>query len=209
MRIIIGTRAWSSWSMRPWLALRHSGLAFEETLIQLRWEGTTSAIAAFSPSAKVPALIDGDLVVWDSLAICEYVAEKSPVPLWPSSPAARAEARAAAAEMHSGFAALRNQCPMDIALRTTAAPDEALDKDLARLSALFGTLRRKHGAAGPWLCGTWSIADAFYAPVATRIRSYGLDLKAHGDDGTAMAYVETLLADPHFLEWEKAAVEEG
>ena len=206
MQLIIGTKAWSTWSLRPWLVLKHSGLAFEEMLIALRWDGTTEAISAVSASGKVPVLRDGDIVVWDSLAISEYVAEKSTVPLWPASQAARAAARAAAAEMHSGFSALRNQCPMDIGLRTTVTVDEALAKDLTRLVSLFTSLRHKHKGEGPWLCGTWSIADAFYAPVATRVRSYGLDLGAYGDDGSAKAYVETLLAEPAFLEWEKEAL---
>ncbi len=206
MHLILGTKAWSSWSLRPWLVMKRSTLAFTETVLQLRWEGASAEIAKVSPSAKVPVLQDGDLSVWDSLAISEYIAEKSPVPLWPEDAKARALARSATAEMHSGFAALRNQCPMDIGLRTTVSGDAELAADLKRLVGLLGGLRRDHGAGGEFLFGAWTIADAFYTPVATRVRSYDLDLAQCGDNGVAKAYLDELLATPEFLTWETDAL---
>jgi len=210
MQLIIGTKAWSSWSLRPWLVIVKSGAAFDELRIALRWEGASDAIAAVSPSKRVPVLRDGDLVIWDSLAICEYLADRYPeAELWPKDAAARAIARAAAAEMHSGFSALRQTCPMDLALRKVQAPDEATSQDLRRMVELVRSCRARFGAGGPFLVGGWSIADAFLTPVATRIRSYGLDLSAHGDDGVASAYFDALLADPAFLRWELDALNEA
>ena len=210
MQLIIGTKAWSSWSLRPWLVMVKSGAAFDELRVALRWEGASAAIAAVSPSKRVPVLRDGDLVIWDSLAISEYLAERFPkADLWPKDASARAIARAAAAEMHSGFGALRETCPMDLALRKVQAPDEATSKDLRRMVELVRTCRAKFGASGPFLVGGWSIADAFLTPVATRIRSYGLDLAAHGDDGVASAYFNTLLVDPDYLRWELDAINEA
>ena len=207
MQLIIGTKAWSSWSLRPWLVLRKSGLAFEEMLIALRWEGAADAIAAISPSKRVPVLRDGELGIWDSLAICEYVAERAPeAGLWPTDPAARAIARSVTAEMHSGFAALRNACPMDLALRTTLTLDAEVEADVRRIVSLWRECRRRFAGAGPWLFGHWTIADAFYAPVATRFRSYGIDPAAYGDQGPAQAYLETALSDPDFQRWELDAI---
>jgi len=207
MQLIIGTKAWSTWSLRPWLVLKHAGAPFEEMLMALRWEGASAAISAVSPSRKVPVLRDGEVVVWDSLAISEYLAEKLPeAQLWPADPAVRAVARAATAEMHSGFGALRNACPMDLALRTEMELDEAVSADVRRIVELWKACRSKHGKGGPWLFGKWSIADAFYAPVATRFRTYGVDLAAHGDDGTAALYNLTLLNDAHFRQWEREAI---
>lgn len=209
MHLILGTKAWSSWSLRPWLVMKRSTLSFTETVLQLRWEGASAEIAKVSPSAKVPVLQDGDLRVWDSLAISEYIAETSPIPLWPEDGKARALARSATAEMHSGFAALRNQCPMDIGLRTTVSGDAELAADLKRLVALLGGLRRDHGAGGEFLFGAWTIADAFFTPVATRVRSYDLDLAHYRDDGIAKAYLNILLATPEFLAWESDALANG
>lgn len=205
MRIIIGTKKWSTWSLRPWLALRRTGAAFEEVEIQLREvETSTAEILKHSPSGLVPALKDGDLLIWDSLAICEYLAERFPAAnLWPADPADRALARAAASEMHSGFSSLRGQCPMDLTLTTSLEPSEGTAKDLRRLVQLWSGLLDRRG--GPFLLGHWSIADAFFTPVATRVRTYGLDLAAHGDDGRCAAYVAALLATPEFLDWERAA----
>jgi len=208
MQIVIGTRKWSTWSLRPWLVLKRFGLAFEEVAVPLREDGVTSeAIAPHSPSGLVPVLKDGELTVWDSLAICEYLAEKAP-DLWPSDPAARARVRAAAAEMHSGFASLRGECPMD--LTAEARPVElspATQKDIRRITALWLDLLGRHG--GPFLGGAWSIADAFYTPVATRFRTYGVKLSDFGDSGPAGEYAERLLEQPEFLAWEAAARAEG
>lgn len=212
MELIIGTKRWSTWSMRPWLALKRTGAPFTERLIELRQDNdmTGDAIAPFSPSRKVPALRDGELVIWDSLAICEHLAERFPAArLWPEDPAARALARSAAAEMHSGFAALRRECPMALEAEPAAGRiSEEVAADVRRIVALWRDLLQRFG--GPFLAGDWSIADAFYAPVATRFRTYRIDLAAHGDaDGAAQAYADRLLATPDFLEWERAALAGG
>jgi glutathione S-transferase len=210
MELVIGTRKWSTWSLRPWLALKRSGADFTETLITLREVGVTEEIAKYSPSGRVPVLRDGDLVIWDSLAICEYLAETFPAAkLWPDDPAARALGRATAAEMHSGFASLRGECPMDLTLRTDIDLSEATAHDVRRIVRLWSDLRGRFSADGPFLLGGWSIADAFYAPVATRFRGYGIKLSDFGDLGLAGAYCETLLETPEFLEWERAALAEG
>ncbi|HEY8571557.1 glutathione S-transferase family protein [Phenylobacterium sp.] len=204
MELVIGTKKWSSWSMRPWLVARRGGFEFTETLIQLREaEATEAAILPHSPSGLVPALKDGGLTVWDSLAICEYLAEKKPG-LWPADPAARALARAAAAEMHSGFSSLRGECPVDLTAEpTTASLSEATAKDIRRIVKLWNELLARFG--GPFLVGDWSIADAFYTPVATRFRTYGVRLSDYGDAGAAGEYCERLLEQPEFLAWEADA----
>lgn len=208
MELVIGTPAWSTWSMRPWLALKRTGAPFSGTVIQLRrGEDTRADILEHSPSGKVPVLKDGDMVVWDSLAICEYLAERFPkAKLWPDDAYSRAAGRSAAAEMHSGFQALRNECPMDLLARPRAAAlSDAVQADVRRIVALWLGLRRRNGQGGDFLLGRWSIADAFYAPVATRFRTYGVDLAAHGDDGTAAAYRDALLATPEVAAWQALA----
>ena len=205
MELVIGTKRWSTWSLRPWLVLKRSGLAFTETLVELRQENNVSeaAIRVHSPSGLVPVLKDGDLVVWDSLAISEYLAEKAPG-LWPADPMARAMARAAAAEMHSGFQSLRGECPM--ALDAAPKPTElspATQKDIRRITAVWSEMLHRFG--GPFLGGDWSVADAFYTPVATRFRTYGVKLSDYGDSGAAGEYCQRLLEQPEFLEWEAAS----
>jgi len=205
MELVIGTKKWSSWSLRPWLVIKRAGLPFTETLVELRQENNQSeaAIRAHSPSGLVPALKDGDLVIWDSLAISEYLAEKAPG-LWPADPAARALARAAAAEMHSGFGSLRGECPMALEVEPKAVElSPATQKDIRRITALWTELLGRFG--GPFLAGEWSIADAFYTPVATRFRTYGVKLSDYGDDGPAGEYCQRLLETPEFLEWEAAS----
>jgi glutathione S-transferase len=206
MELLIGDKLWSSWSLRPWLALKRTGEPFTETLIRLRREETgADARAAGSPTGQIPVLIDGDVTVWDSLAICEHLADRFPAArLWPSDPAARALGRAAAAEMHSGFTSLRGECPMDLALKSHADLSEATQGNIRRISALWNSLLDRFG--GPYLVGQWSIADAFFTPVATRFRSYGVHLSDYGDPGPAGAYCERLLQAPEFLEWEAAAM---
>jgi len=204
MELVIGTKAWSTWSLRPWLALKKTGAPFTERLIQLRQgTGTEQAIEPHSPSGLVPALHDGDLVIWDSLAICEYLAERFPqARLWPQDPAARALARSAAAEMHSGFSSLRGECPMDLAAEPKSADlSEATQKDIRRIVRLWNELLSRLG--GPYLAGPeWGIVDAFFTPVATRFRTYGVVLSSYGDTGPAGAYAERLLQRPEFLAWE-------
>jgi glutathione S-transferase len=210
MELLIGDKVWSTWSMRPWLALRHTGAPFTETLIRLRRENSDevrrAAMAAGSPSGLVPVLKDGALTVWDSLAISEYLAERFPAAgLWPADPAARALGRAAAAEMHSGFTSLRGECPMDLARREPAELSPATEDDVRRIVALWRDLLARFG--GPFLLGeAWSIADAFFTPVATRFRSYVVPLTEHGDDGTANAYAARLMRTPEYLEWERGAL---
>lgn len=203
MEIVIGTKKWSSWSLRPWLALKHTGEAFKEILVELRHGGVSEAeIARHSPSCLVPVLKDGDLVVWDSLAICEYLAEKFPAAkLWPADATLRALGRSAAAEMHSGFSSLRGECPM--ALEETprnVVISEATQKDVRKIVERWNQLLKRSG--GPFLLGEWSIADAFYTPVASRFRTYGIHLSDYGDTGPAGAYCERLLQSPEFLAWE-------
>ena len=211
MEIVIGTRKWSTWSLRAWLPLKRSGAPFTETLVQLREAATSeAAIAAHSPSGLVPVLKDGDLAIWDSLAICEYLNEALPqAKLWPADAAKRALGRAAAAEMHAGFASLRGECPMDLDLRIEADLTEATAKNIRRIVELWTDLRARYGEDGAFLLGDWSIADAFFTPVATRFRSYGVKLSDYGDTGVAGEYGNTLLATPDFKAWEEAARQEA
>lgn len=206
MELVIGTKRWSSWSLRPWLALKRTGASFQEIEIQLR-QGAASdaAIAQHSPSGQVPVLKVGDLTIWDSLAICEYLAETYPeAKLWPADPTLRALGRSAAAEMHGGFQALRGECPMALDIRTTLEISEATRKNVRTIVGRWTQLLERSG--GPFLVGEWSIADAFYAPVATRFRTYGVKPADYGDTGAAQAYADRLLATPEFLEWERAAL---
>lgn len=209
MELVIGTKKWSTWSLRPWLVLKRLGVPFTETLVALRQaEATAAALAQSSPSALAPALKDGDLVIWDSLAICEYLAEKYPdAGLWPADAALRALGRAATAEMHSGFTALRSECPMALdETPRTVELSEATRKNVRRITALWNDLLIRSG--GPFLLGDWSIADAFYTPVATRFRTYGIALSAYGDAGAAQAYCDRLLQTPEYLAWERGALAE-
>jgi glutathione S-transferase len=205
--LYIGNKNYSSWSLRPWLVLRWSGLAFEEHLLRLDQpgygRGKIGEILAVSPAGRVPALRAGDLTLWDSLAIAEWVAEEAPAAkLWPADRATRAQARAVTCEMHSGFANVRRQLTMNLHRRCPAqAWDAETVDELARLQQLWTDLRGRHGARGPWLFGERSIADAFYAPVATRMRTYSIALPA-----AAQAYCETLLADDDFRQWEADAI---
>ena len=206
-RLVIGNKNTSSWSLRPWLAMTHAGLAFSEVNIDLRAADKKAQILARSPSGKVPALLIGDDVVWDSLAIIEVLAEAHPeAGLWPGARDARAHARCVAAEMHSGFQPLRQHCPMDFLARTPLATlSEEVAADVRRIVALWRGCRGRFGAGGPFLFGSFSAADAMYAPVASRFRTYLPDLAAYGDDGTAQAYVEALFALPAMMQWQAGA----
>ncbi len=205
MELVIGTKAWSTWSMRPWLVAKKAGMGFTETLIPLRQENGASeaAIREQSPSGLVPVLKDGALTVVDSLAICEYLAERYPrAGLWPVGEHARASARSAAAEMHSGFGALRRELPMDLAATPhVASISPEAGKDIRRIVALWTAMLDRFG--GQWLGGAeWGIADAFYTPVATRFRTYGVRLSDFGDEGKAGKYAARLLQRPEFKAWE-------
>jgi glutathione S-transferase len=204
-RLVIGNKNWSSWSLRPWLAMRRAGLLFDEINVRLRLPESKVEILKHSPSGLVPTLIDGDLAVWDSLAILEYVAERHPeAELWPRE--ARAIARSASAEMHSGFGPLRQHCSMEVLASSPQAtlPPE-VEANVQRIVALWLECREKFGKGGPFLFGKFSIADAMYAPVAARFRTYIPDLRPYGDDGTAQTYVETIFAMPEMAAWIEGA----
>lgn len=209
--LVIGDKTFSSWSLRPWLALKAAGIPFAEEHVRLRQPDTKQAILPHSPSGKVPALKSGGDIVWDSLAILEFLAERHPEKqLWPADPSARAAARSIAAEMHSGFATLRNEMPMDLLARLPSPPiGEALASDIGRVVAIWKNMRARFGYAGPFLFGAFSNADAMYAPVATRFRTYGVDLAAFGDDGTAATYAQAIFAMPAMTAWTEGAIEEA
>ena len=201
-RLHIANKNYSSWSLRPWLVLRELGIQFEERLTVFAPGSNWTRFRDFSPNGKVPCLVDGDTVVWDSLAIVEYLAERH-AGVWPADARARAWSRCAAAEMHSGFTALRGHCTMNCGMRVRlhSIPD-AVSADLARLGELWAEGIERHG--GPFLGGAaFSAVDAFFAPVAFRIRSYGLPIS-----GTGLAYAERLLVVPGMREWDAAAIAE-
>jgi glutathione S-transferase len=206
-QLVIGDKNISSWSLRPWLAMRHCGISFAEINIKLRQPESKANILRYSPSGKVPTLLAGKQAIWDSMAILEYLAEAHlEAGLWPAAQEARALARSAAAEMHAGFAALREHCPMDFLARLPmAALPDPVAADVRRIVALWRDCRRRHGGSGPFLFGGFSAADAMYGPVASRLRTYLPDLAPYGDDGVAQAYVEALFALPAMAEWEEGA----
>lgn len=210
-RLVIGNKTWSSWSLRPWLALRHLQLPFEEINVRLRQPDSKAQILKFSPSGMVPLLIDGDFEVWDSLAILEYLADAHPEKgLWPSDRLARARARCAAAEMHSGFMPLRRTCSMDILTRAPLdTVPEDVETDVRRIVALWRECRTRYGSNGPYLFGGFTATDAMYAPVASRFRTYLPVLHRFGDDGTASEYVETIFAMPEMQAWIEGAKAES
>ncbi|HEX2841922.1 glutathione S-transferase family protein [Hyphomicrobium sp.] len=209
-RLVIGNKNTSSWSLRPWLALKQAGIDFTEIRINLRAPDKKEQIRAHSPAGRVPVLWADDLMVWDSLAILEYLADRHPdKALWPSDVRARAIARSAAAEMHSGFQALREHCPMNFLARDPKADHiDPVQVNIRRIVELWKDCRQRFGADGPFLFSGFSIADAMYAPVASRFRTYIENLGAFGDDGTCAAYIETLFALPAMKEWADGARQE-
>jgi glutathione S-transferase len=208
LEIVIGTKAWSSWSLRPWLALKATGQPFKETLIELRRPDTKADILKHSPAGFVPILKHGNLTLWESLAICEYLAEAFPkAGLWPADRAARAVARCVATEMHGGFAPLRAAMSMDVKARhPTPAIAPAVKADIDRVTEIWRHCRRRFGAkargarGGPFLFGRFSVADCMYAPVTTRFTTYGVTL-----DPVSAAYVKAVAAWPAMKEWIAAA----
>lgn len=200
--LVIGNKAYSSWSLRPWLLMKQAGIGFEEIRLSLYAEGARHKLLQHSPTGKVPVLKDGDLTVWDSLAICEYIAERHPEKqLWPAQSGARARARSISAEMHSGFANLRNQMPMNVRREISdGARTPEVAAEVARIEAIWNECRSRHGADGPFLFGAFSIADAMYAPVASRFRSYGVALASVGTQ-----YVAAIHALPAMREWVAGA----
>jgi glutathione S-transferase len=203
--LVIGSKNYSSWSLRAWLVLRKLGIDFREQIIHFDAPGYRASIAGVSPSGRVPVLIDGEVKIWDSLAICEYAAERSGRGLLPANAHARAVARSVAAEMHSGFQALRDQCPMNVRARSRQVPPTPqLLADVARIDDIWSDCRERFGSSGGWLFGEFSIADVMYAPVAFRFRSYGAKLSPSAHD-----YLALLLADPQMDEWREAAEREA
>ena len=202
--LTIGNKNYSSWSLRPWILLKHLGLPFDERLIPLDTAEFARDITGISPTRRVPVLQDGSLLLWDSLAICEYLCELAGRG-WPADRGARAIARAACAEMHAGFSILRSQWPMNaraLGRRTAANPERS--GEIARIEDLWADCRARFGAGGPWLFGEYSVADAMYAPVVLRLRTYGAQLRPGSAD-----YAATVLADAHLREWLAAAEAES
>ncbi len=200
----IGEKNYSSWSARPWILLRGAGIPFTERLVSLLDDAGKAERFARLPAGRVPVLEDGPIAVWDSLAIAEYLAERHPG-LWPAEPAARAWARSICAEMHGGFTALRSGMTMDVrARRPHRKRSDAVRADIARVEALWNETRRRFGAGGPLLFGGFTIADAYYAPVAFRFRTYGVE-----PAGEAGAYARALLALPAVREWEEGGRDEA
>jgi glutathione S-transferase len=206
LKLVIGNKNYSSWSMRPWLALRANHIAFEEVFIPLyTGDADKQRILDVTRSGKVPALIDGDVTVWDSLSIIEYLAERFPdARLWPEDRASRAHARSISAEMHSGFMALRGECPMNLhrPIRGVALSDDAR-ANIARIEAIWLECRERHGRLGPFLFGTFGAADAMFAPVVYRFQTYAIELAPQ-----AQAYMNTMLTLPAVEEWTKAGLAE-
>src|SRR5436309_5072002 len=204
LKIVVGNKKFSSWSLRPYLALKAVGAPFEEIVVALDMPDTAQNIRRYSPSGRVPALIDGALTVWDSLAICEYLSEKFPDQgLWPAEPAQRAQARSVSAEMHSGFPNLRNDCSMKIVKQFPYKPLKAeTQKEVDRIVALWTECLAKSG--GPWLFGAKPcVADAFYAPVVSRFRTYSIPVP-----GAAKSYCDAVWAWPPLQEWVATAQRE-
>jgi glutathione S-transferase len=205
LTLVIGNKNYSSWSFRPWIALRAAGIPFEEVVIPLYEPGSKERILSYSPGGKVPVLIDGDVRVWESLAIMDYLAERFPQSeLWPKDAAARAHARAIAAEMHAGFVPLRRHCPMNMWRPVKArelSPEVAAD--VRRIDAIFTECRERFGQGGPFLFGAFGAADAMYAPVVSRFHTYGIAV------GPAVeAYKQAMMALPAWIEWRAAALKE-
>ncbi|GAA3961274.1 glutathione S-transferase family protein [Allohahella marinimesophila] len=196
MKLVIGNKNYSSWSLRPWLLLRAHDIDFEEIMIQLATAATASEIDQYNSAGKVPVLLDQGLTVWDSLAICEYVSEHYLAGKgWPADPARRAEARACSAEMHAGFASLREAMPMNCrASGRRVLISDALARDIERIDALWSQMLQRHG--GPWLFGEFSIADCMFAPVVFRFSTYAVDISS-----LSRTYMDTALAHPAMLDW--------
>lgn len=207
MHLYIANKLYSSWSLRAWMLLKAFGLTFEETIIPLDQPDTAGRIQAISGAGRVPVLVDGDVKVWESLAIVEYAHECLPAPgVWPADRAARAHARAVAAEMHASFTGLRSVCPMNLGKRY-ARRDRGADvaADVVRLEAIWREARKSFGQAhgGPYLYGAFSAADAMYAPVVTRLDTYDIAV-----DADTRAYMDTILAHPAFVEWRESGLAE-
>src|SRR5215510_1274127 len=205
LKLIIGNKNYSSWSLRPWIALKVAGITFEEEVISLDAKDFKARVSKVSGTGKVPALVDGNVHVWESLAILEYLAEKYPsVPLWPADPAARALARAIASEMHAGFVPLRRHLPMNMWRPVMPRQLTAdVESNVRRIEAIWTDCRTRHGAGGAFLFGNFGAADAMYAPVVARFHTYAVEVGA-----VARAYMDAVMALPAWVEWRTAALKE-
>lgn len=201
-RLYIGNKAYSSWSLRPWILMTHFGLPFEEVVIPLDQPTTHIDILRHSPTGRVPALATEGLAIWESLAIMEYWADRHPdLPIWPRDRAARAIARSIACEMHAGYGDLRKACPMNMRRPVRAIPvGDAVAADVERIEQLWATTRQAHGQDGPFLCGAFSAADAMFAPVVNRLHVYDL---ARSQD--ARDYMDAVMALPAWRAWVAGA----
>jgi len=206
LTLVIGNKNYSSWSLRPWIAMKVAGIAFDEVVIPLYEPGSREQILKYSPAGKVPVLIDGDRHIWESLAILEYLAEKFPnAKLWPGDASARALARAVATEMHGGFQPLRKSCPMNLWLpvKSRPQPDDVMD-NVRRIEQLWSDCRARFGQSGPFLFGPFGAADAMYAPVVARLHTFGIAV-----DRVARAYMDAVMDLPAWTEWRTAALQES
>ncbi len=205
LKLVIANKLYSSWSLRPWMVMRAFDVPFEEVVIPLRQNDSRTRVLAASPSGKVPALLTRDQTIWESLAIIEYLAETHPdKAIWPKDRVARADARAISNEMHGGFQALRQGCPMNLGARfKTPEMTEAMQANIDRIEEIWSATRARFGAVGPYLYGAFSAADAMFAPVASRLDTYQIPISA-----AARGYMKTILAHPAFVEWRADALAE-
>ena len=202
--LVIANKLYSSWSLRPWLLLKQLGIAFDEIVIPLDQPTTKAELLKRSPAGKVPVLIDGDITVWESLAIMEYVGDAYGAAVWPADRKARAMARAVASEMHAGFQALRSACPMNLGKKFARRDrGEAVAQNVARFEAIVRDARERSRDGGPFLFGAFSAADAMFAPLVTRLETYSIPVSE-----PTHAYMRAILTVPAFGEWRRAALQE-
>lgn len=205
LKLILGNKNYSSWSLRPWIAMRHAGIDFEEEVIPLYVEGSRERILKYSPAGKVPVLIDGEMAIWESLAILDHLSERFPkAQLWPAEAKARAHARAVSAEMHAGFRPLRLHLPMN--MRRVGRKRELTAEaaaDVRRIESIWTDCRARFGEGGPFLFGRFSAADAMYAPVVSRFFSYAVGVGA-----ACEAYMHAMMSLPAWQEWRASGVAE-
>lgn len=209
-QLVLGDKNFSSWSLRPWLLMRMSGIAFEEVNVDIYKEGARERILEHVPSARVPALKTNGLTIWDTCAIIEYLAESHPdAGIWPAQKQARAIARAVSAEMHSGFENLRSEMPMDMnSIKPAAGVSDGVGIDVTRIVSIWRMCRDTYGSGGPFLFGDFCAADAMYAPVVSRFKTYGVDVSKFGDDGTGETYCQTVLALGPVKDWTSQGLAE-
>jgi glutathione S-transferase len=205
LKLVIANKLYSSWSLRPWMVLRAFEIPFEEIVIPLRTPESAARIIEYSPSGKLPVLIDGDVTVWESMAIIEYLAETFPDrAIWPRDRKVRAHARSISNEMHAGFQALRQGCPMHLGVRFATPPlTDSIRSCIDRIEDIWAEARNRFAAGGPYLYGAFSAADAMYAPVVTRFDTFQIPVRE-----ATRAYMDAILAHPAFIAWRTAALAE-